>query len=69
MKKNENKYLDDEKVKRNIELYKNNKEQFLKEAEELTGGGSFTSLIKEILKNRKEYKKKKKKNHKSLKTK
>ncbi len=55
-----NEYLKDEKVKRNLELYNNNKEQFLKEINEIRNG-SFTSLIKETLKNIKKNKKHKKK--------
>ena len=60
-------YLEDEKVKRNLDLYNNHKEEFVKEANELRNG-SFISLMKDIIKNKKEYKKKKK-HHKALKTK
>ena len=60
-------YLEDEKVKRNLDLYNNHKEEFVKEVNELRNG-SFISLMKDIIKNKKEYKKKKK-HHKDLKTK
>ena len=62
-----NEYLNDEKVKRNLDLYNNHKEEFTKEVNELRNG-SFISLMKDIIKNKKEYNKKKK-HHKALKTK
>lgn len=35
---NKNKYLDDEQVKKNIELFNNDREKFLKEANQLEHG-------------------------------
>ena len=62
-----NKYLEDEQVKKNIDLFYNNKEKFLKEANEIQNL-SFKIIIKETLKNIKNNKKKRKNNYKSLNT-
>ena len=57
-----NKYLEDEQVKKNIDLFYNNKEKFLKEANEIQNL-SFKTIIKETLKNIKNNKKRKRKNN------
>ena len=54
------KYLDGDKVKKNIESFYNDREKFLKEANVLKQE-SFASIIKETLKNMKNKKKNKKK--------